>query len=490
VKVALVQLQSEFPDFWDIVPAPRYGVITVASALAQAGFDVAAHVEKLVRYSELKRAAREADIVGFSLLTPSAERAYLLADSMRRMGKKVVFGGSHVYYFLEDAIQHCDYAVLCEQESVAVRLFQALAANQPVDSIPGIAWTENGRIRRNPADPTAERFHGVTNIELVKGYPELIRRRKWTGWAPVIFQATRGCPFNCSFCVTPELFNKQFYVRPVEEAVADLKDKLRYTKDIYLVDNNFGGNLKFVRRFCEALAADGIEMNATAYVRYEFAHHPDLLDLMRRVGFTRLLVGIESFVDGTLHDMNKRQSFAEACDAVRVFRKHGFRTSGTFIMGVGNESPETAARYADVAIALGLDYAFFFLLGVYPYMCADFVPKRRIFLTEFRRGTGHFIFFFPENIRPSRLQDEMVRAHLRFYSVGRILNRLVRGRFKDVSELTYHRLLFLRLRRRVNRYQRYVRHIEAGLYDGDKLNMEALSRKRIPKLACYAEDQP
>jgi bacteriochlorophyll C8 methyltransferase len=485
MKLALVQLQSEFPDFWDIVPAPRYGVITVSSTLAQAGFDVTAYVEKLVRYTEVKRAAREADIVGCSLFSPNAERTYALADAMRRMGKKVIFGGSHVHYFFEDAMQHCDYAVLCDAESVSARLFQAVAANQPVKDIPGVAWHEGGTVRRNPVDPHAPRFQGVTNIELVKGYPESIRRRKWTGWSPVVFQATRGCPFNCGFCVTPELFNKQFYVRPVEEAVADLKDKLRYTKDIYFVDNNFGGNLKFVRQFCDTLEREGITMNATAYVRHEFAHHPDLLDLMRRVGFTRLLVGIESFVDGTLQDMDKRQSFAGVRDAIRVFKERGFRTSGTFIMGVGNETPETAARYARVAIDLGLDYAFFFVLGVYPHMCAEFVPKERIFLTEFRRGTGHFIFFFPESIRPSRLQDEMVKAHLSFYSFGRILNRLVRGKFKDVSELTYHRLLFLRLRYFVNRYQRYVRHVEAGLYDGDKLNMAALRQKSVPKLSCY-----
>ena len=96
MKIAIVQLQPEFPDSWDIVPAPRYGVITVTNALAQAGFDVTAYVEKLVRYGEIKRAAREADIIGFSLLSPNAERSDALADAMRRMGKKVIFGGPHV----------------------------------------------------------------------------------------------------------------------------------------------------------------------------------------------------------------------------------------------------------------------------------------------------------------------------------------------------------------------------------------------------------
>jgi radical SAM superfamily enzyme YgiQ (UPF0313 family) len=485
MKIAIVQLQPEFPDFWGIVPAPRYGVITVTNALAQVGFNVTAYVEKLVRYGEIKRSAREADIIGFSVLSPNAERTYALADNMRRIGKKVIFGGSHVYYFLEDAMQHCDYAVLCDAESVAARLFHAVAANQPVDSIPAVAWHENGTVRKTAPDPQAQRYQGITNLELIKGYPESIRRRKWTGWAPVVFQATRGCPFHCSFCVTPELFNRQFYVRPVEEVVTDLKDKLRYTKDVYFVDNNFGGNLKFVHQFCEELAREGIRMNATAYVRYEFAHHPDLLDLMRRVGFNRLLVGIESFVDGTLHDLDKRQSFAAVRDAIRVFQKHGFQTTGTFIMGVGNETPETAVRYADVAIKLDLDYAFFFVLAVYPHMCPEFMPKERTFLTEFRRGTGHFIFFFPQSIRPSHLQDEMVRAHLKFYSVGRIASRLLRGRFKDAAQLVYHRLLFLRLRQHVNRYLRYVRNLEADIYDGDQLNLEALRHKKVPKLASY-----
>ena len=483
MKIACVQFQPRLPTFWDIIPAPRYGILTITSALRQAGFDVIGLVENIS--TNIRTEAEKADIVGFSLLSANSEKTYEFADKLRSQGKIVIFGGSHVYYFLEDALSHCDYAVLGDAEETLIDLVKGLSSSQPVDNIPGIAWIENNQIRQNPCERNLKRFKGIIDLNLIKDYPAFISRRKWFGWSPIVFQATRGCPFNCKFCVAKDLFGNQYYTRDVEEIIEDLKDKLKYSKDIYFVDNNLAGNINYTRRLIESFIKEKISMNATAYVRHEFSRQTDLLLMMRQVGFTRLLVGIESFLDGTLNEFDKHQDFKAVQESIKIFQRYGFRTSGTFIMGAGEETPTTATKYLDVAQKLNLDYAFFFIYGIYPHMCNESFPKERTFLNDFDYGTGHFIFFFPKHIRPSHLQHELISAHLGFYSPNRILNRIVRGKWKDVAELILHRRLFMRLRPYVEEYEKSLMGLEEGVYKGDTLDIESLQKKEIPRHFCF-----
>ena len=53
----------------------------------------------------------EADLVGFSIMTATAPRAYRLADHFRSRGIKVVMGGVHPSSLPEEALQHSDVAL-------------------------------------------------------------------------------------------------------------------------------------------------------------------------------------------------------------------------------------------------------------------------------------------------------------------------------------------------------------------------------------------
>ena len=483
MKIACVQLQPAVPNFWDIIPAPRYGTLVVTSALAQAGFEVTGLVEGIS--SDIQASLEKADVVAFTVLTSSARKSYELADRLRRQGKVVVFGGTHTQYFLDDCLPHCDYVGLGDGEDTLVKLVTALEAGTPIDGIPGLAWRENGDVRSNARSPSPRRYQGITNCDLIKDYPAFIRRRRRLGWAPITVQATRGCPFDCSFCVAKAMFGETYYTRPVEEVIAELKDKLRYSRDIYFVDNNFAGNLAYTRRLLDALRRERLNMNATVYVRHEFAKNRELLGAMREAGFTRLLTGIESFSDKSLADMKKHQTFRSLRQSVTIFKEFGFRVSGTFIMGSGEETPATAARYLAVARDLNLDYAYFFAYALYPSMCTGDITRDRIFMQDFDWGTGHFIFFFPERIRPSRLQAELLKAHLGFYSWRRIIGKALRFRLKDVAELFLHRRLFTRLRPYMQQYGTFLAATERGLYRGEELDRTALTARDVPKHVSY-----
>ena len=60
----------------------------------------------------------EADLIGFTVLTPQAPWVYRMSDRLRAMGKQIVLGGIHVTALPEEAAQHADAIVLGESEEI------------------------------------------------------------------------------------------------------------------------------------------------------------------------------------------------------------------------------------------------------------------------------------------------------------------------------------------------------------------------------------
>ena len=56
------------------------------------------------------------DLVGITVLTITAQRAYEIADMFRARGIKVVLGGIHASFLSDEAGQHADAVVIGEAE--------------------------------------------------------------------------------------------------------------------------------------------------------------------------------------------------------------------------------------------------------------------------------------------------------------------------------------------------------------------------------------
>jgi radical SAM superfamily enzyme YgiQ (UPF0313 family) len=119
----------------------------------------------------------DADLVGISLMTYNAPRAYQIADRFRALGKPVILGGYHPTFLPHEAIQHADAVCIGEAERNVPRM---------------IADLEAGGLR-----PFYD--HGLADLA---GLPipdrKLIRTRSYV--TPYTVQATRGCPYRCEFC--------------------------------------------------------------------------------------------------------------------------------------------------------------------------------------------------------------------------------------------------------------------------------------------------
>ncbi|MBW2348516.1 MAG: cobalamin-dependent protein, partial [Deltaproteobacteria bacterium] len=163
------------------------------------------------------------DLVGISVMTPLARRAYEIADRFRSEGVPVVLGGIHPTMMEEEARAHADVVVTGEAEAVWATLLEDFRA---------------GRLKplyRARDFVSMERFP-VPRRELLK---------KKAYFFTNTIQTSRGCPFDCDFCSVTSFYGRTYRVRPVEDVVEEIEQM--GGGFLFFVDDNIAGKPRYAK---------------------------------------------------------------------------------------------------------------------------------------------------------------------------------------------------------------------------------------------------
>ena len=266
----------------------------------------------------------DADIVALTFFSGFAPEAYQLATEYRKRGKTVVAGGPHVTFSPDEASRFFDSIVIGEAESVWANL---------------LADAEAGALRSRYVGRAME----LTDLPTPR-YDLLPK----SFFVPRVIQATRGCPFTCSFCTVPTL-NPGFRTRPVEAVLKDIAyDKFSHwwqRKIVWFWDDNLTAKRKWIRELLTGL----IPMKRwwLTQASMDIADDPALLDLMQRSGCIGIFFGIESFGSESLDYAGKPQNkVAEYRRKIAELHKRGICVMAGFISGLDGDTPESIRAMA------------------------------------------------------------------------------------------------------------------------------------------------
>ena len=346
------------------------------------------------------------DLVALSFFSGFARSAYALADRYRALGVPVVAGGPHVSYWIDEALQHVDAVVVGEAETVWMKV---------------LADAEHGRLskiyRGMPAPLTDLPTPRYDLLE-----PHFVVRR--------VMQATRGCPFSCSFCSVPN-FNPGFRVRPIDDVIRDIAVSrfplFWQDKVVWFWDDNLLVKRRWAKDLLRELA--GLRKWWLTQASIDIVRDRELLDLMEASGCIGIFLGIESLDDTDLRSVDKRQNRAgEFKEAIARLHDRGICVMAGFISGFDDQTPETIAATADRLNEIGVDVPFLSIL----------TPFRGTALYEQHLASGRILserdwpHYNGYNVafQPARMSsDELLQAHRtlwrRAFGPKRVAERLV-----------------------------------------------------------------
>ncbi len=406
--------------FFFYARTPLLGLPILGEILRRMGLVVRIFCEKLapINWDEVAKA----DLVGISVLTNLAPRAYRIAARLKEIARTtgrriwVVMGGPHVTFLPEEALRNgADFVVRYEGESTFPMLVKHLREGdtRALKGIPGLSYWDRGEIVHNPGRPLVEDLDRLPfpNFSLIHGAERI---------NVVPIQTSRGCPHDCEFCSVVQMFGRKIRYRSPEGVVEELKriKEAFPRRHVFFVDDNFSAHPPRALALLEAMKRAGIRLRWSVQERISVAKRREILRLMRETGCTRLYIGIESLNPKALEEWKKGQSPGEIKEGVRRIRREGLAVHGMFVLGADADTPQTIRHTVLSAIQLGLDTAQFFVLvpapGTRLYRRLD--GEGRIFDKDWAHYDGHHVVFRPANMSPWQLQELAIWAYRKFYS--------------------------------------------------------------------------
>lgn len=449
-----------------------WGLPLLGTILKQHGYDVRVFFE-IVKPVDWEF-VYSSQAVGFQTLACNAHRTFEFIQRIKARNEHIVavIGDTLPTALPEDMLRHCDFVVRQEGDVALPDLLDALRTGRDLRHVPGISYKiDENQVVHNPDAPLAQDIDIIPDLSLVHGWMGLNRwKLLLRGRMQMqVVQTSRGCPYACSFCIVPMMFNAHTYrLRSVDNVIEEIKGKLAASdcRRFMFVDNYFGGNRRQAKELLRRILAEGIQFRCFAFCRLEIYKDPEFLTLLKQAGFDPLFIGFESFNDSTLQSFDKHQTAARIIEAIKTIHDHGLRISGSFIIGSDDDTVESIRANIDAAQRHGIDNINIFPLAALPGRGPQPIPRRRMILLDYDFGSGNHVTIFPKNMKPSTLQKEYIRAYRQFNSVGTALKALQQGYFQAGIErfaaYMAHRAIIADIEKR---YLPLLYQVEDGLYD-------------------------
>lgn len=243
-----------------------------------------------------------------------------------------VVGGHHATVIPEDFLEgDTDYIVLGEGVHTFAELIEALDSGSDITAIAGLALPRGDRVERTGSRAYTELDalpfpHRDLNLPW--------RERYFSAYLKPLasLRTSIGCPSRCNFCSLWRMTEGR-YLRRTPEAIIEELAELDYAKYIFFVDDESLADAKRMEHLAELILERGIHKKYFMYGRAKtIAAFPRLIPLWKRAGLDMILIGMESFRDAELSDMNKRTTAATNEEAIRICREHDVNVNGQFII--------------------------------------------------------------------------------------------------------------------------------------------------------------
>ncbi|EPY6470839.1 B12-binding domain-containing radical SAM protein [Clostridium sporogenes] len=257
----------------------------------------------------------KADLVAFSCYIWNLEYVEELANLIKlvKPSTEIVFGGPEVSYDSESFLRKVpgEYIIKGEGEETFREFIKCKIENKSLDKVKGLyIKTLNG------IEYTGER-HNISMNSVVFPY----KKEEDLKNKIVYYEASRGCPFKCKYCLSSTLHGVRFhYIERVKKEIKFLVDK--NVKLIKFVDRTFNCNHKFAMEVWEYI----INLDTDATFHFEISADlltKEELDILSKSkeGRIQFEVGVQTTNNEVLKNINRHVNFETIKEKVEELKK-------------------------------------------------------------------------------------------------------------------------------------------------------------------------
>lgn len=373
MKILLINQGNGF----DFNQNPPLGILYLAASLRNAGHDVDIYdqgaMENNPQYPSFDFIKHfSPDIIGFSLYTFGLTNTFHYIDKLKNSfpNIKIIVGGHHATALPQKTMEDSDkidYLVCGEGEISLVNLIRAIENCQPVSSVKGLFYRENGKITSTPPQPLIEDLDTLPfpANDLIEKYTypsENIKR----GRKILNLTTSRGCPFNCAYC------NKAVYgsshrrrsAKNVADEVEYMFNKFDYD-EVMFHDELFTANRAWMHDLFREFKKRGLRFPWRCLGRIGTVTYNDLV-LMKENGCYVIAFGLEAGNERVRMDIGRKMTDEQIKEAFSNAKKAGLITYAFNMINHRLDTLDTIKDTYNLMCAVNAVFAPVFICSPFP----------------------------------------------------------------------------------------------------------------------------
>jgi B12-binding domain/radical SAM domain protein len=267
------------------------------------------------------------DITCYSLNSLNA--AYY-RDEIAASDCLTIVGGPHATACPEEVATYADYVIVGEGEFTLPRLLAAIRAGG------------EGRV---PGVMTAGYYEPANSCVHLDAYPAFSEMKGY-------IEISRGCPFACGYCQTPQIFGHCMRHRSIDEITryANRHEQVRFVSPNAFAYGSDGIHPRWEKvgaliRACRNQVFFG---TFPSEVRPEFICHESLALVNRYCANKKLHFGAQSGSDAVLARLGRGHTVADVLAALDLCKEYALVPVVDFIVGLPFESDEDQLATLDL----------------------------------------------------------------------------------------------------------------------------------------------
>lgn len=304
----------------------------------------------------------EPDLVGITALTGTYKSAEMIAEIVKSHDPKItlVIGGVHPMILPDEVTNNkmFDLVVRGEGENT----FLEIARGEKKENILGLTYRDdNGTVVHNLERPF------IKDLDTIPFPARDLYINETESMDYGYIMTGRGCPFQCTYCASKKIWNRQARFRSEQNVIDELKYVLKTfgTRSFYFIDDTFTLDRKRAKKICQMIIDEGMDIEWICDTRVDTLDE-ELLNLMKRSGCNRVKIGVESGSDRILKKIKKGINKDQIRRAVSLIRKAGIDFTIYLMIGFPTETDEEVHETIDFARELNPKYYSLSILAPYP----------------------------------------------------------------------------------------------------------------------------
>lgn len=418
---------------------PPLGLMYLAAVLKQDDHEIKiidCPVENLDHKKLTKELASfNPKLIGITSMTPTIKSAILVAKNAKEdfPDSKVIFGGPHATFMDQQILEEekaVDIIVRGEGELTLQELAKKELNIKNLQKIKGITFRKKNQIIQTENRPYIQNLDELP-LPAYEYVP--IEKYRIHGKTHLPIMTSRGCPFQCSFCVASEIFGARFRARSYINVVNEiewLRDKFG-ANAISFQDDTLTFDRKRIINICNEIKKRKIDLPWGCQTRVDQVTK-EILSKMKSASCNLVSFGIESGCQKILEAVRKKITLSQAQKAIKWAKEEGLFVAVSTIMGYPGETKEMMNQTLDLIRKIEPDDAWLCIATPYPGTdLRKLVEKNgwRISDDWTKYDTMHPVFENP-NLPSEDLAKMRTKFYDNLYSTKYIFRQLIKGYLK------------------------------------------------------------